>query len=268
MVLSLGRQFRHGRHCPVEAAQIVAVAVAEPERVPRTLPTAGDASVAGLEVGGIAQRAHCLFAGAFVAGARVEECVRRRPARRRAAEADARAATGLPRSPLLVDSPRAGKRTSPVGGADPAQESCRVLGPLRIDGCRRLVAEEILSRQGGRCLVDGARVVRDVLVEPGPPVPRRTVRIELVLQQPGPGKVACACVRGRVSGADLDQLVEQPDGPDDEPTELCAVQHGARARIDAERPRRVRRVSGRTWRASASPVATAARRKRRSPVSS
>ena len=237
-----GRQFRHGRHCPVEAAQVVAVPVAEPERVSRTLSAAGDASVARFEIGGVAQRAHCLLAGAFVAGSRVEERVRGRPARGRAAEADARAAAGLARSPLLVDSPRAGKRTSPVSGADPAQESCGVLGPLRIDGLRRLVAEEILSRQGGRRLVDGARVIRDVLVEPGPPVPRRTVRIELVLQQPGPGKVACVCVRSRVSGADFDQLVEQPDGPDDEPTELCAVQHGARARIDAEGPRRVRRV--------------------------
>src|SRR5439155_25300242 len=80
--------------------------------------------------------------------------------------------------------------------------------------------------------------------EAAPAVPSRTVRIQLVLQQPGPGEVACACVRACAPGTELDQFVEQPDGPSDEPAELCAVQHGAGARIDAERPWRVRGVAG------------------------
>src|SRR5207302_9989537 len=75
MVLPLGRQLRHRGHRPVEAAQIVPVAVAEPERVTRALPATGDAPVARGEVGRVAQGPHGLIPRGFVACARVEKCV-------------------------------------------------------------------------------------------------------------------------------------------------------------------------------------------------
>ena len=65
-----------------------------------------------------------------------------------------------------------------------------------------------------------------------------------MLQHPGPCEVACAGVRAVFPARISIKLVEQSDRPDDEPAELCAVEHGTRACVDAERPGRVRRVSG------------------------
>ena len=80
MVLVQGRELRNRRHAPVEAPQVVAVAVAEPEGVVRTHAAARDAAVAGREVRGVVERAHGELARSLVAGACIEERVRRRPA--------------------------------------------------------------------------------------------------------------------------------------------------------------------------------------------
>src|SRR4029077_10403696 len=116
---------------------------------------------------------------------------------------------------LLVDAPGAGKRASAEGGTYPAQECRGVFVPQRVESLGRVAAEEIVSGEGRRGLIETARVVGDILVEAAPTVPGGTVRIELLLQEPRPGEVACACVRGGVPGADLDQLVEKSKGPDD-----------------------------------------------------
>ena len=108
----------------------------------------------------------------------------------------------------------------------------------------RGMLQQVQRRQCRRGLIAARRVVRDVLVEATPPVPRRARGIELLLQHPGPGDVPRAPVRIGVTHAKLDQVVEQLHGSDDEAAELGAVQHPARTRIDPERPRRVRGVAG------------------------
>src|SRR4051812_26389592 len=114
-----------------------------------------------------------------------------------------------------------------------------MLVPQRVDRLGRVAREQVVRGHRGRGLVAAARVERDVLVETAPVVPGRTVRIELVVQEPGPGEIARPAVGTGVTGSDFDQLVQQPDGTDDHAAELRAVENATVSGVDAKRPRRV-----------------------------
>src|SRR5206468_11458042 len=86
--------------------------------------------------------------------------------------------------------------------------------------------------------------VRNVLVETAPAVPRSALRVQLVLEQPGPGKIARPPVRRRGPGTDPDQLVEESHRGDDHSAELRAVESGTCAQVDSKRPRRVFCITG------------------------
>ena len=118
-----------------------------------------------------------------------------------------------------------------------------MLVPRRIDRLWGRVGEQVLRRKRRGRLIEAAWVVRDVLVETAPAIPRRAVAVQLVLQHPRPCDITSVFVRARVARAHLDELVEQAHRPDDEPSELRTVENGARPCVDAKRPRCMRRVT-------------------------
>src|SRR6266511_2617849 len=138
-----------------------------------------------------------------------------------------------------------------------------MLAPRGING--RPAQDEVVRSHRRRSLIPAGGVMWNVLVETAPPVPRNALRVQLVPEQPGPGKIARPPVRRRSSGADPDQLVEESDGSDDHSAELRAVENRTGTQVDAERPRRVvcvtrpdvsrERASGRYCSSEVSPVA-------------
>src|SRR2546427_5447982 len=119
-----------------------------------------------------------------------------------------------------------------------------MLVPERVDGFGGVTREQVVRRHRRRGLISAKQVERHVLVKAARLVPGRGVGIELIVQQPGPRKIAGAAVRRCVPGAHLDELVEEPDGPDDHSPELRAVEHSAGSRVDTERPGRMSGVPG------------------------
>src|SRR3954453_8293603 len=98
------------------------------------------------------------------------------------------------------------------------------------------MCEQVLRRERRGRLIETAWVVRHVLVEAAPSIPRRTVAVQRVLQHPRPGDIASTLVRARFARPNPDELVEETHRPDDEPSELCPVENGARPCVDAKRP--------------------------------
>src|ERR671922_825028 len=86
MVLPLRGELGNRRHRPVEAAQVVAVSVAEPEGIVAALAATGDVAVTLCEIGGVVERAECHLARLLVARSRVQQGIDGSPPRGRAPE--------------------------------------------------------------------------------------------------------------------------------------------------------------------------------------
>src|SRR3954468_363940 len=111
-----------------------------------------------------------------------------------------------------------------------------MLAPGRV-AVRRV--EQVQRRQRWWDLIPARGVIGHVLVEVAPLLTR-----QLHAHQPVPSELACTRVRLRVTEPELDQLVEEANGGDDGAAEARPVEDATRARVDAERPRRVRRIAG------------------------
>src|ERR1017187_5967333 len=67
MVLAGGGEFRNGSHGPLEVAQVIGIAVAEPVRIVVVQAAAGDPAVRRSEVRAVIQAAEGVFAGLPIA---------------------------------------------------------------------------------------------------------------------------------------------------------------------------------------------------------